>query len=169
MGMDFVVPSRQHRLIPSPIPLSYRYPRNLEGLHRILVALYERYPGPAGIEQFSMLLEIGFGFPTEQARNYSTCVLTQNSEASADCVSRNAHKLIGKWSDGGVANSGRETLVTRTESWRFKDDLNYRNKEESASTFFPLFGDSYSRSESSSNDGLWAPSDHPNSHFRYSQ
>jgi hypothetical protein len=159
--MDFAAPWRQNRFVPSLLPPKHF--TNISSLHRILTEIYQWRQGAAGIEGFSMLLQRDLGFSAEQARKYSACVLSQNSEGSADCVSRNARKLIGKWSNGNSAGSAGNLLVTRTESWKFDEGLQYENKNESYEGFVSPFGGGYSRPRSSSNYGLWAPSDRPTS------
>jgi hypothetical protein len=161
--MDFAPPSRQNRFVPSLLPPKHF--TDISGLQRTLAKIYEWKQGPEGIEGFAALLKRDLGFSDEEARKYSTWILTRNAETSADCVSRNARKLIGKWSQGSSAGSAGNLVVSRTESWIFNETLAYENKNESYEGYVSPFGGGYSRPKSSSSFGLWAPSDHTTSPF----
>jgi len=140
--------------------------KDIDALHSLLKAIYEREPGPAGVALFSSFLQEEMKFTSEQADCYSRSVLTTNSERSADFVHQNAWKLIGKWSKGSSAGSAGNLVVSRTQSWIFSENLTYESKDESYEGYVNPFGGGYSRPRSSSTFGIWAPSDLPSSPFR---
>ena len=139
--------------------------KGIDALHSVLKSIYEAQPGPGGAELLAGVLQEKLKFTREQARRYSTSVLTRNSDGSADFVHRNAWRLVGKWSKGSSAGSAGNLLVTRTESWIFSEDLSYESKHESYEGYVSPFGGGYSRPRSSSTFGIWAPSDVPTSPF----
>ena len=137
--------------------------KDVSTLHSLLTDIYRETQGQAGRELLSTVLQRDLKFTAEQARKYSAWLLTRDAQDSADCVSRNAYKLIGKWSRGSSDGSAGNLVVSRTESWIFAEDLTYENRNESYEGYVSPFGGGYSRPRSSSNGGIWAPSDHPSS------
>ena len=132
---------------------------DISRLHSLLTAIHKAQEGPVGIPVFEALLQEKLEFTLQQAREYSATVLTRNSNGSADFVNMNAYKLVGKWSKGNSSGSAGNLVVTRTESWIFKEDLTYENKYESYEGYMSPFGGGYSRPSSSSTFGIWAPCD----------
>jgi hypothetical protein len=99
---------------------------------------------------------------TTQADLYTSTVLCQNAEASADCVVTNGVRVIGSWVRGEQEGNVGGWLSTMKETWRFNEDLTYEHKierYESGITTGPFFQSSYSRPEMSLERGIWAPPD----------
>ena len=139
--------------------------KDVSALRSLLTDIHQAKQGRAGSELLSEVLQRDLQFTAEQARRYSSWLLTRDADDSADCVYRNARKLIGTWSRGNSDGTAGNLVVSRTESWIFAEDLTYENKNESYEGYVSPFGGGYSRPRSSSRGGLWAPSDHPASPF----
>jgi hypothetical protein len=139
--------------------------KDISALQSLLTEIYRARKGQAGQDLLSMILQRDLHFTSEQAHKYSTWVLTRDAEDSAECIARNACKLIGRWSRGSSDGSAGNLVVSRTESWIFGEDLTYENRNESYEGYVSPFGGGYSRPRSSSNGGIWAPSDSPSSPF----
>lgn len=90
--------------------------KDIDALHSVLKAIYQAQPGPGGVELLSNFLQEKLQFTREQATDYSTSVLTRNSDGSADFVHQNAWRLVGKWSKGSSPGSAGNLVVTRTDS-----------------------------------------------------
>jgi hypothetical protein len=133
--------------------------KNISALHAFLTNIHQKAQGQAARELLSTVLQRDLHFNAEQAQKYAFWVLARNSEHSAEVVSRNAEKLIGKWSVGSSNGSAGNLLVTRTESWIFARDLTYEYRRESYEGYVSPFGGGYSRPSSSSKHGIWAPND----------
>jgi hypothetical protein len=132
---------------------------NIEALHSVLSAIYKAQEGLAGVALFQEMLQRELHFSLQQAEKYARTVLTRNSNGSADFVNMNAYKLAGTWSSGNSKGSAGNLLVTKTESWIFREDLTYEHKNESYEGYVSPLGGGYSRPRSSSAYGIWAPSD----------
>jgi len=139
--------------------------KDVSALRSLLTDIHQAKQGRAGSELLSEVLQRDLQFTAEQARRYSSWLLTRDADDSADCVYRNARKLIGTWSRGNSDGTAGNLVVSRTESWIFAEDLTYENKNESYEGYVSPFGGGYSRPRSSSRGGLWAPSDHLASPF----
>lgn len=137
--------------------------KSIEALQSVLNTVFREQPGPEGVALFAAVLQEHFNFIPEQARRYSETVLTNNSEGSADAVHHNAVRLLGQWSKGTSAGSAGNLVVSRTETWTFFDDLTYQHKYESYEGYVSPFGGGYSRPQSSSTRGIWAPCDRSSS------
>lgn len=133
--------------------------KDISALHSVLSAAYSLGEGEVGRNAFAQLLQESFEFDAPQAELYSSTVLTTNSNGSADWVSMNAYKVVGKWARGNSDGSAGNLVVSKTETWQFNEDLTYQHKHESYEGYVSPFGDSYSRPSSSSEFGIWAPSD----------
>lgn len=139
--------------------------KDASALRALLVDIHGAKQARRGNELLSTILQRDLQFTAEQANRYSTWLLSRDADDSADCVYRNACKLIGKWSRGNSDGTAGNLVVSRTESWIFADDLTYENRNESYEGYTSPFGGGYSRPRSSSRGGLWAPSDHLTSPF----
>jgi hypothetical protein len=132
---------------------------NIEALHSVLSAIYKAQEGVAGVAIFQEVLQRQLHFSPQQAEKYSTAVLTRNSNGSADFVNMNAYKLVGTWSKGNSQGSAGNLVVTKTESWIFREELTYEHRYESYEGYVSPLGGGYSRPRSSSTLGIWAPCD----------
>lgn len=97
---------------------------------------------------FVYVLKKELGFTETQAELYTSMVLGQNAETSADCVMTNGLRVIGSWVRGEQEGNVGGWLSTMKETWQFNDDLTYEHKierYESAITTGPFFQSSYSR------------------------
>lgn len=105
--------------------------KDVSALRSLLTDIHQAKQGRAGSELLSEVLQRDLQFTAEQARRYSSWLLTRDADDSADCVYRNARKLIGTWSRGNSDGTAGNLVVSRTESWIFAEDLTYENKNES--------------------------------------
>jgi len=137
--------------------------RDLTALHGFLRSIYENYPAeeerrPAVVYE----LEKAFGFTAAQAELYTSTVLSQNAERSADDVRTNGFNVTGSWiwsDQGGNVGSWQSTSK---ETWQFVMDLTYEHTSErydSSITTGPFFQSSYSGPKVSVERGIWAPPD----------
>jgi hypothetical protein len=132
--------------------------KDIDSLHALLAAVYTVGEGAVGRTAFAELLLEQFQFEPRQAELYGSTVLSKNSNGSADWASMNGYKVAGKWVRGDMTGSAGNLLVTKTETWQFNQDLTYRHTHESYEGYTSIVG-SYSIPSSSSEQGIWAPSD----------
>ena len=107
-------------------------------------------------------LQKAFGFTTAQAELYTSIVLCQDAESSADCVRTNGLRVAGSWVRGEQEGNVGSWLSTMKETWQFNDDLTYEHKTErydSSITTGPFFQSSYSSPKINVQSGIWAPPD----------
>ena len=136
--------------------------RDLSALHGLLRSAYEKCAAEERRAAFASALQKELGFTTDQAELYTSTVLGQNAEGSADCVMTNGSHVTGSWVRGEQEGNVGGWLSTMKETWRFNDDLTYERKierYESAITTGPFFQSSYSRPNMSLERGIWAPPD----------
>lgn len=133
--------------------------KDISSLHAVLSAVYTVGEGAVGRSAFTEFLREQFQFDVHQAELYSSTVLSRNSNGSADWVSMNGYKVAGEWARGDMSGSAGNLLVTKTETWQFNEDLTYQHTHERYEGYVSPFGGSYSRPSSSSELGIWAPSD----------
>ena len=133
--------------------------KNISALHSVLSEVYSLGEGEVGRNVFPQWLQENLELNEGQAELYSSTVLTKNSNGSADWVMMNGYKVVGKWTSGNMDGSAGNLLVSKTETWQFNEDLTYQHKNESYEGYVSPFGGSYSRPSSSSELGIWAPSD----------
>jgi hypothetical protein len=89
-------------------------------------------------------------------------LLSRNSEDSPDNAATNARYLVGTWKYGEQTGNPMGWMKTLTETWNFRNDLDYEHRIESyegATTTGPFFQSSYSRPTSKIDRGIWVPSD----------
>lgn len=140
--------------------------KDINALVRALSATYRIGEGDVGRSAFRMDLQTVLDFDARQAELYSSTVLSNNSNGSASFVSRNAYRLSGRWHRGDSRGSAGNLVVSKTETWLFEEDLTYEHKFESYEGYVSPFGSSYSLPKSSSENGIWAPSDQPGDTFK---
>jgi hypothetical protein len=137
--------------------------RDLSALHGLLRSAYQKYPAEEERRAaFAYALKKELGFTTEQAELYTSTVLGQNAEGSADSVMTNGMRVTGSWIRGEQEGNVGSWLSTMKETWQFNIDLTYEHKVErydSSITTGPFFQSSYSRPKISLERGIWAPSD----------
>ena len=136
--------------------------RDFSGLHRTLRGIYEDVSPEGRRPVLTYTLQKAFGFTTAQAELYTSIVLSQDSEGSADCVRTNGLRVTGSWVRGEQEGNVGGWLSTMKETWQFDIDLTYEHKIErydSSITTGPFFQSSYSRPKMSLERGIWAPSD----------
>jgi hypothetical protein len=136
--------------------------RDFSALHGVLRSAYENVPAEERRTVFANVLQQELGFTTGQAQLYTSTVLCQNAEGSADWVTTNGLRVRGGWIRGEQEGNVGGWLSTMKETWQFNDDLTYGHKieryEQSISTG-PFFQSSYSRPKMSLERGIWAPPD----------
>jgi len=136
--------------------------RDLSALHGLLRSAYEKCAAEERRAAFAYALQKELGFTTAQAELYTSTVLGQNAEGSADCVMTNGLRVIGSWVRGEQEGNVGGWLSTMKETWQFNDDLTYEHKterHESAITTGPFFQSSYSSPNINLERGIWAPPD----------
>jgi hypothetical protein len=136
--------------------------RDLSALHGLLRSAHEKCPAEERRAAFTSALEKELGFTTAQAELYTSTVLCQNAEGSADCVMTNGSRVRGSWVRGEQQGNVGSWLSTMKETWKFNDDLTYEHKIErydSGITTGPFFQSSYSGPKVSMERGIWAPPD----------
>jgi hypothetical protein len=138
------------------------YLRDLSALHRVLGVVYRDVPSDERRATLSRFLEGECGFTADQASLFTSTVLDQNAESSADAVMTNGMRVAGSWIRGEQEGNVGSWLSTMKETWLFNNDLTYEHKIErydSSITTGPFFQSSYSRPKVSLERGIWAPSD----------
>lgn len=140
--------------------------KDIDALVQTLSAAYRFGEGEVGRSEFRSVLQTVLNFDARKAELYSSTVLSNNSNASASFVSMNAYKLSGRWIRGDNHGTAGQLVVSKTETWLFKEDLTYEHKYESYEGYVAPFGFSYSLPKSSSEIGIWAPSDQSGDTFR---
>src|ERR1044072_5244222 len=116
--------------------------RDLSALHGLLRSAYEKCATDERRTAFAYALQKELGFTTDQAELYTSTVLGQNTERSADWVMTNGTRVTGSWVRGEQEGNVGSWLSTMKETWRFNDDLTYERKierYESAITTGPFF------------------------------
>ena len=98
-------------------------------LHNFLEKISESVEGEPVRNLFSQILQEQLEFTPEQARIYSSVVLTQDSNGSGDWVSMNAAKLSDTWVHMDQFSSGG-FISNKTTTWEFNDNLTYLHKIE---------------------------------------
>lgn len=125
----------------------------------VLKKFNETEPGQAGQASFVKGLMAYFEFTDEQANLYASIVLSRNAESSADAIATNAGKVTGTWARASTSGIPGGWFSGSQESWRFSESLTYEHKRESLDSYSTPFGANFSRPRSSSEQGIWAPSD----------
>jgi hypothetical protein len=136
--------------------------RDLMALYGLLRTAYEKVQEGERRDVFTNVLQKQLEFPTSQAQLYTSIVLGQNTESSADWVKTNGLRVIGSWVRGEQQGNVGGWLSTMKETWQFNDNLTYARKIErydQAITTGPFFQSSYSRPRISVEEGIWAPPD----------
>ena len=136
--------------------------RDLSALHGLLCSAYKNCLEEERHATFVDVLKKELGFTEAQAELYTSTVLGQNAEGSADCVRTNGLRVTGSWVRGEQEGNVGGWLSTMKETWQFDIDLTYEHKIErydSSITTGPFFQSSYSRPKMSLERGIWAPSD----------
>ena len=136
--------------------------RDLSALHGLLRSAHEKCPAEERRAAFVYALKKELGFTTAQAELYTSTVLCQNAEGSADCLMTNGLRVTGSWIRGEQEGNVGGWLSTMKETWKFNDDLTYEHKIErydSSISTGPFFQSSYSRPKMSLERGIWAPPD----------
>jgi hypothetical protein len=135
--------------------------RDLSALHGFLRSAYVKCAEGERRAAVVYALEKEFGFTTAQAELYTSTVLCQNAEGSADCVMTNGSRVTGSWVRGEQEGNVGGWLSTMKETWQFDIDLTHEHKIErydSSILTGPFFQSSYSRPKMSLERGIWAPS-----------
>ena len=104
-------------------------------------------PGYAGREELKRQVQEQLEFTPQQADVYVTTLLSRNLEDSPDNAKANADALFGTWTWMEQTGNPLGWMKTVTETWHFRDDLNYEHKIKSyagAVTTGPFFQSSYS-------------------------
>src|SRR5262245_43732700 len=105
--------------------------RDLSALHGLLRSVYQNYPAAEEKRAaFVHALEKALGFTTEQAELYTSTVLSQNTDDSADSVMTNGMRVTGSWVRGEQEGNVGSWLSTMKETWLFNIDLTYEHKIE---------------------------------------
>ena len=136
--------------------------RDLSALHGLLRSAHEKLAAEERRAAFVNVLKKELGLTTAQAELYTSIVLCQNAEGSADCVMTNGLRVTGNWIRGEQEGNVGGWLSTMKETWKFNDDLTYEHKIErydSSISTGPFFQSSYSQPKISLEDGIWAPPD----------
>jgi hypothetical protein len=137
--------------------------RDLSALHGLLCSAYKNYPvAEERRAAFVGSLKKVLGFTDAQAELYTSTVLSQNQEGSADAVMTNGTRITGTWILSEQEGNVGSWQSTMRETWLFNIDLTYEHKIErydSSITTGPFFQSSYSRPKMSLQRGIWAPSD----------
>src|SRR4029453_13953748 len=136
--------------------------RDLSALHGLLRSAYEKCAAEERCAAFAYALQKELGFTTDQAELYTSTVLGQNAEGSADCVMTNGLRVTGSWVRGEQEGNVGSWLSTMKETWKFDVDLTYEHKIErydSSITTGPYVQSSYSRPTGNIQTGIWAPPD----------
>ena len=136
--------------------------RDLSALHGLLRSAHEKLAAEERRAAFVNVLKKELGLTTAQAELYTSIVLCQNAEGSADCVMTNGLRVTGSWIRGEQEGNVGGWLSTMKETWKFNDDLTYEHKIErydSSISTGPFFQSSYSQPKISLEDGIWAPPD----------
>lgn len=135
---------------------------DLSALHGLVRSAHEKCPAEERHAAFVYALKKELGFTEAQAELYTSTVLCQNAEGSADCVMTNGSRVTGSWMRGEQEGNVGGWLSTMKETWQFNDDLTYEHRIErydSSITTGPFFQSSYSRPKMSLERGIWAPPD----------
>jgi len=136
--------------------------RDLPALHGFLRSAYEKCLDEERHAAIVYALEKEYKFSTAQAELYTSTVLGQNAERSADDVRTNGLRVIGSWICSEQQGNVGSWLSTMKETWQFDMDLTYEHKIErydSSITTGPFFQSSYSGPKVSVERGIWAPPD----------
>ena len=104
--------------------------RDLSALHGLLCSAHEKFPAEERRAAFVNVLKKELGFTTAQAELYTSTVLCQNADGSADCVMTNGLRVTGNWIRGEQEGNVGGWLSTMKETWKFNDDLTYEHKIE---------------------------------------
>ena len=136
--------------------------RDLSALHGLLHSAHEKLAAEERRAAFVNVLKKELGLTTAQAELYTSIVLCQNAEGSADCIMTNGLRVTGSWIRGEQEGNVGGWLSTMKETWKFNDDLTYEHKIErydSSISTGPFLQSSYSRPTASVQSGFWAPPD----------
>src|SRR5207248_7161764 len=90
----------------------------LSALHGLLRSAHEKCPAEERRAAFTSALEKELGFTTAQAELYTSTVLCQNAEGSADCVMTNGSRVTGSWIRGEQQGNVGSWLSTMKETWK---------------------------------------------------
>ena len=102
--------------------------RDLSALHGLLRSAYEKCAIEERRAAFAYALQKELGFTTDQADLYTSTVLGQNAEGSADWVMTNGTRVAGSWVRGEQQGNVGSWLSTMKETWRFNEDLTYSTR-----------------------------------------
>ena len=122
--------------------------RDLAALRGLLRSTYEKCPTEERHAALVYALKKELGFTEAQAELYTSTVLSQNAEDSADCVMTNGMRVMGSWVRGEQEDNVGGWLSTMKETWQFSIDLTCEHKIErydSGITIGSFFQSSYSR------------------------
>jgi len=104
--------------------------RDLSALHGLLRSVYKNCLEEERHARFVYVLKKELGFTEAQAELYTSTVLGQNAEGSADCVRTNGLRVTGSWVRGEQEGNVGGWLSTMKETWQFDIDLTYEHKIE---------------------------------------
>jgi hypothetical protein len=134
--------------------------RDITHLQLGLQAVFTDEPGTQpGQRYLSDHLQTNRGFTKEQADLYASIVVARNTEKSADQMVSNARKVIGNWVAATGSGMPGEWSNSTQQNWRFSENLTYEYKRQTLESYMSPFGSSYSRPNSSTQQGIWAPCD----------
>src|SRR5262249_4180587 len=104
--------------------------RDLPALHGFLRSAYEKCRNEERLAAIVYALEKEYKFSTAQAELYTSTVLGQNAERSADDVRTNGLHVIGSWIRGEQEGNVGGWQSTTKETWQFDMDLTYEHRIE---------------------------------------
>ena len=104
--------------------------RDLSALHGLLRSAYQKCPAEERHAAFVYALKKELQFTEAQAELYTSTVLGQNTEDSADCVRTNGLRVTGSWVRGEQEGNVGGWLSTMKETWKFDINLTYEHKIE---------------------------------------
>src|SRR5262245_55922386 len=99
--------------------------RDLSALQGLLRAVYEKCPAEERRIDFVYALKKELRYTTAQAELYTSTVLSQNTEASADCVMANGLRVAHRWIRSEQQGNVGSWLSTMQETWQFNENLTY--------------------------------------------
>jgi hypothetical protein len=134
--------------------------KNVSVLSKILRTAYKGYKdGESARAALASFLETDLKWTQESAKLYASTVLSRNVERSADSMTANADKVIGTWFTSTQSGGLGGYLKTMLETWKFGSDLEFEHKRETDESYINPLGGGFSRPNSWSELGVWAPSD----------
>ena len=131
--------------------------KDVSALSKVLRAAYKE--GEPARDHLASLLETKFEFTQDAAKLYASTVLSRNVERSADSMIANADKVIGTWITSTQSGGLGGWLKTMLETWEFRLNLQFEHKRQTDESYINPLGGGFSRPNSWSELGVWAPSD----------